>query len=110
MATLKLKKTTARGGAQPHTDRAPVRGAGSAPRRRPTLSEAQALRAEREARYQEQLRQRFGDKQPAQFVHRDEPQRPPRPARDEPRPPQRPPRDERRPPQRQARPPPSRPA
>jgi 23S rRNA pseudouridine2604 synthase len=76
MATLKLKKTPPRSGTEPRTDRPPVRGAGSAPRKRPTLSEAQALRGEREARYQEQLRQRFGDKPPAQFVRREEPQRP----------------------------------
>ena len=84
MATLKLKKTGARS-AEPRPERAPLRGAGSAPRKRPTLSEAQALRAEREARYQEQLRQRFGDKPPAQFVRRDEPA--PRPRRPDPAPP-----------------------
>ncbi|HMC15122.1 MAG TPA: pseudouridine synthase [Albitalea sp.] len=98
MATLKLKKTPARSSTEPRADRPPLRGAGSAPRKRPTLPEAQALRAEREARYQEQLRQRFGDKPPPQFVHRDE-ARPP---------PQRPPRDESRAPQRQARPQPPR--
>ncbi len=77
MATLKLKKPA--GPAK--TDRAPVRGAGSGVKKRPTLAEAQALRAEREARYQEQLRQRFGDKPPAGFARRDEPgaPRPPRP-------------------------------
>lgn len=69
MATLKLKKPA--GPAKP--DRAPVRGAGSGVKKRPTLAEAQALRAEREARYQEQLRQRFGDKPPAGFARRDEP-------------------------------------
>src|SRR5882762_1635442 len=73
MATLKLKKTPARADKDPRQSRAPVRGQGSAPRKRPTLSEAQAARAEREARYQEQLRQRFGDKPPAQFVRREEP-------------------------------------
>ncbi len=71
MATLKLKKPA--GPAKP--DRAPVRGAGSGVKKRPTLAEAQALRAEREARYQEQLRQRFGDKPPAGFARRDEPAR-----------------------------------
>ena len=76
MATLKLKKP-ATGSAEARPERAPLRGQGSAPRKRPTLAEAQAQRAEREARYQEQLRQRFGDnKPPAQFVRRDEP-RPP---------------------------------
>ena len=72
MATLKLKKTPAADKA-PRASRAPVRGAGSAPRKRPTLAEAQAQRAEREARYQEQLRQRFGDKPPAPFARREEP-------------------------------------
>ncbi|HJV63883.1 MAG TPA: pseudouridine synthase [Albitalea sp.] len=65
MATLKLKKPAqpAKTTAQPA--RPPVRGAGSAPRKRPTLAQAQTERAEREARYQEQRRQRFGDKAPA---------------------------------------------
>lgn len=76
MATLKLKKPA--GPAK--TDRAPVRGAGSGVKKRPTLAEAQAQRAEREARYQEQLRQRFGDKPPAGFARRDDPGAP-RPAR-----------------------------
>ena len=71
MATLKLKKTAPRS-TEPHT---PVRGAGSAPRRRPTLAQAQADRAEREARYQEQLRQRFGDK-PARAEPHPPPSRP----------------------------------
>jgi 23S rRNA pseudouridine2604 synthase len=79
MATLKLKKTA--GPAK--TDRAPVRGTGSGVKKRPTLAEAQALRAEREARYQEQLRQRFGDKPPAGFDRRDEPGAPRPPRRDE---------------------------
>ncbi|HEY2928091.1 pseudouridine synthase [Piscinibacter sp.] len=90
MATLKLKKTPA--SKEPRESRPPLRGAGSAPRKRPTLSEAQAQRAEREARYQEQLRQRFGDKPPAAFTRRDaspaapaarpraRPPHPPRPA------------------------------
>ncbi|HEV7914761.1 MAG TPA: pseudouridine synthase, partial [Albitalea sp.] len=83
MATLKLKKTPA--AQAPRESRPPVRGAGSAPRKRPTLAEAQAQRAERETRYQEQLRQRFGDKPPAAFKRRDEvaeaPRRRPAPAR-----------------------------
>ncbi len=79
MATLKLKKPA--GPAK--TDRAPVRGAGSGVKKRPTLAEAQTLRAEREARYQEQLRQRFGDKPPAGFARRDEPSAPRPPRRDE---------------------------
>ena len=90
MATLKLKKAPA--GKEPRESRPPLRGAGSAPRKRPTLSEAQAQRAEREARYQEQLRQRFGDKPPAAFTRRDAP-----PAAPAPRPharPHRPPRPE----------------
>lgn len=74
MATLKLKKSPTPTGT-PRSERAPVRGQGSAPRKRPTLSEAQALRAEREARYQEQLRQRFGDKPPPAFQRRDDPER-----------------------------------
>ena len=79
MATLKLKKPA--GPAK--TDRAPVRGAGTGVKKRPTLAEAQALRAEREARYQEQLRQRFGDKPPAGFARRDEPSAPRPPRRDD---------------------------
>jgi 23S rRNA pseudouridine2604 synthase len=92
MATLKLKKPAPGEQKTPRPERAPVRGAGTAPRKRPTLSEAQAQRAEREARYQEQLRQRFGDKPPPGFVRRDDAGRfdaprqrpqgaPPRPAR-----------------------------
>jgi len=72
MATLKLKKPAAPDKTPQRSTRAPVRGAGSAPRKRPTLAEAQAQRAEREARYQEQLRQRFGDKPPAGFMRRGE--------------------------------------
>jgi 23S rRNA pseudouridine2604 synthase len=60
MVTLKLKNKPAFG---PAAERAPLRGkAGSA---RPTLAQAQQQRAEREARYQEQLRQRYGDRPPA---------------------------------------------
>jgi len=72
MATLKLKKASP-SSTEPRPARSPVRGQGSAPRKRPTLPEAQALRAEREARYQEQLRQRFGDKPPQSFNRREEP-------------------------------------
>ena len=66
MATLKLKKSAKGSSAQ--ADRAPVRGVGSGVRKkRPTLAEAQAQRAEREARYQEQVRHRYGDNPPARF-------------------------------------------
>ena len=85
MATLKLKKPAGPRSAKP--DRAPVRGTTSGVKKRPTLGEAQALRAEREARYQEQLRQRFGDKPPTGFTRRAEP--------DAPRPPRAPRRDDR---------------
>ncbi|HEX6364347.1 MAG TPA: pseudouridine synthase [Albitalea sp.] len=47
MATLKLKKTGA--AKTPRASRPPVRGIGSAPRKRPTLAEAQAERAARAA-------------------------------------------------------------
>ena len=83
MATLKLKKKPAAPPGAPRSERPPVRGAGSAPRKRPTLSEAQAQRAEREARYQEQLRQRFGDRPPPAFTRRDEPPADPRRRPDE---------------------------
>ena len=76
MATIKLKKpdTTA---ADPRSlPRAPLRG--NALKARPTLAQAQVQRAEREALYQEQLRQRFGDRPPAAFQRRGEPERPPR--------------------------------
>ena len=67
MVTLKLNKSS-RKTADPRT---PVRGAGSAPRVRPTLAQAQEQRqnqgAEREARYQDQLRQRFGNNTPPAF-------------------------------------------
>jgi len=92
MATLKLKKTTGKSATAPaKPDRAPLRG--SSVQKRPTLAQAQAHRAEREARYQEQLRQRFGDEPPAQFKRRDESpaptgERPARPARGEPTAPQ----------------------
>ena len=79
MVTLKLKRPT--GPAAP-TERAPVRGkpAGS----RPTLAQAQAQRAEREARYQEQLRQRYGDRPPPDAARPKPPGRPPQ-ERGEPR-------------------------
>jgi 23S rRNA pseudouridine2604 synthase len=72
MATLKLKKPAGPRSAPAKPERAPVRGSTSGVKKRPTLAEAQASRAEREARYQEQLRQRFGDKPPSNFVRRDE--------------------------------------
>ena len=68
MVTIKLKKPA--GVAAPQTTRAPVRGTGAGVKARPTLAQAQADRAEREARYQEQLRQRFGDRPPENFVRR----------------------------------------
>ena len=69
MVTLKLNKSSSpaakrRDASEP---RGPVRGAGSAPRPRPTLAQAQDQRTEREARYQEQLRQRFGNNAPPAF-------------------------------------------
>ena len=102
MVTLKLNKSSSVSSnprssnprsSNPRTAGAhtPVRGAGSAPRTRPTLAEAQEQRAEREireqqqreageqhqreageqqqreARYQEQLRQRFGNNAPPAF-------------------------------------------
>jgi 23S rRNA pseudouridine2604 synthase len=80
MATIKLKKpdgarAAPRGPREATRDapRAPVRGA--APKTRPTLAQAQTQRAEREAQYQEQLRQRFGERPPATFQRRSEPQR-----------------------------------
>ena len=80
MATLKLKKPAGPPSAPSKPGRAPIRGTTSGVKKRPTLAEAQTARAEREAHYQEQLRQRFGDKPPAGFARRDEPNaaRPPR--------------------------------
>ena len=72
MATLKLKKVAGKS-APDKPARAPLRGAGAGVQKRPTLAQAQAERAEREARYQEQLRQRFGDQPPAEFTRRGEP-------------------------------------
>ena len=74
MATIKLKKP-AQPGRPSERDpaRPPVRGVGAGARKpRPTLAEAEAQRAEREARYQEQLRQRFGERPPEKFVRRDD--------------------------------------
>lgn len=85
MATLKLKKPTGAAAAVPHrdADRTPVRGHGGS-KARPTLAQAQAERIEREARYQEryqeQVRQRFGDRPPEGFTRRDERSPMPRPA------------------------------
>jgi 23S rRNA pseudouridine2604 synthase len=72
MATIKLKKSGSAGAPPPAAEqRAPVRGSGAGVKpARPTLAQAQAQRAEREARYQEQLRQRFGDRPPEAFVRR----------------------------------------
>ncbi|MES2228838.1 MAG: pseudouridine synthase [Pseudomonadota bacterium] len=71
MATIKLKKPGGAGAPPPANDRPPVRGVGAGVKgARPTLAQAQAQRAEREARYQEQLRQRFGDRPPEAFVRR----------------------------------------
>jgi len=78
MVTLKLKKKPASGPAD--ADRAPVRGRPTGPR--PTLAQAQVRRAEREARYQEQLRQRYGDRPPPASARPQPPARP-RPARDD---------------------------
>ena len=70
MATLKLK-TKAAGPDEdtsrpsgPVAKRPPVRGTGSGVRPRPTLAAAQTQREEREARYQEQLRLRYGEQPP----------------------------------------------
>ena len=98
MATIKLKKPEAHATtalAPSPAPRAPVRGAGAGAgikKARPTLAQAQALRVEREARYQEQLRQRFGERAPPAFTRRDgpPPTQLPRPRRDAiPPPPQR---------------------
>jgi 23S rRNA pseudouridine2604 synthase len=78
MATLKLKKKPT-GPATPA--RAPVRGSSAGVKKRPTLAQAQAEREEREARYQEQLRLRYGDRPPASARRQPEPEglgRPPR--------------------------------
>ncbi|MBC7730776.1 MAG: pseudouridine synthase [Bacteriovorax sp.] len=96
MATIKLTKPDAHAPAPTTsaTARAPVRGTGAGVKARPTLAQAQAMRVEREARYQEQLRQRFGDRPPPPtFTRRDEPPAAPR-HRDERAPAQRQRRDE----------------
>jgi 23S rRNA pseudouridine2604 synthase len=90
MATIKLNPRKTAGSAAP-APRAPVRGAGSGVKARPTLAQAQAERAERERQYQEQLRQRFGDRPPPEFARRGEAPagpraRPPAPARPQARP------------------------
>lgn len=72
MATIKLKKPGAGTTAPPPQDRPPVRGIGAGAKgARPTLAQAQARRAERDARYQEQLRQRYGDRPPEGHAPRD---------------------------------------
>ena len=73
MATIKLKKPDGHAPLAPATPspRAPVRGAGAGVKARPTLAQAQALRVESEARYQAQLRQRFGERAPPAFMRRD---------------------------------------
>ena len=90
MVTLKLNKPPAGPASNRRRDdvaqrepRPPVRGAGSAPRKRPTLAEAQDQRSEREARYQDQLRQRFGNSPPPAFDRSAVPAQ--RPRRDDPR-------------------------
>ena len=103
MATLKLKNPPAPASPGISPQRTPVRGVGAGVNKRPTLAEAQAQRAEREARYQEQLRQRFGDRPPAGFTRRDEPQNA-RPAPRQDRPPRaQPPRPRPDTPERDAR-------
>jgi 23S rRNA pseudouridine2604 synthase len=57
MATLRIKKPATPGTPAAPARRAPVRGAGAGVKRRPTLAEAQAERAEREARFQAQRRE-----------------------------------------------------
>ena len=81
MVTIKLKKPDATRAAPRDMSRdatrdaprAPVRG--TALKTRPTLAQAQTQRDEREALYQEQLRQRFGERPPATFQRRGEPPR-----------------------------------
>ncbi|MES2990531.1 MAG: pseudouridine synthase [Pseudomonadota bacterium] len=87
MATIKLKKSPEFAAPRPAPDRPPVRGIGAGAKgARPTLAQAQAQRAEREALYQEQLRQRFGDRPPEGFTQRRGDAPPPRPARAAPAP------------------------
>jgi len=68
MVTLKLKRPGNAPRPAPIANRAPVRGVGV--QNRPTLAQAQQLRAEREQRYQEQLRQRWGDEAPPAAMRR----------------------------------------
>ncbi len=91
MATIKLKKPErhAPSTSAAPSPRAPVRGAGAGVKARPTLAQAQALRVESEARYQEQLRQRFGERAPPAFTRRDAPTPPLRGPRRDAMPPQR---------------------
>jgi len=81
MATLRIKKPgPAPGpGAAPAARRAPVRGAGAGVKRRPTLAEAQAERAEREAQFQAGRRERPAE--PRGPAPRTEERRRPRPDR-----------------------------
>jgi 23S rRNA pseudouridine2604 synthase len=73
MATLKIKKPPAPGGTDAPARRPPVRGIGAGARRRPTLAEAQAERAEREAQFQARRTERPERAEPAR---RPEPPRP----------------------------------
>jgi 23S rRNA pseudouridine2604 synthase len=79
-AALQGRKGTA-ASATP-AQRPPVRSNGPA-RPRPTLAQAQSAREEREARWQEQLRQRYGDRPPPPAFPRDASDT--RTARDDPR-------------------------
>ena len=93
MATLKLKpKPDFRGGQRRDEapSRAPLRGAGSVARKRPTLAQAQAERAERTERERLAAEQDRRDAEAAQRPRRSEPaqgarrdERTPRPQRDE---------------------------
>ena len=88
MATIKLKKPGTAAAPRHDAARPPVRGSGAGVKTRPTLAQAQAQRAEREARYQEQLRQRFGDRPPEGFTRRGEtPAQPPRRSQQQQQPP-----------------------
>jgi 23S rRNA pseudouridine2604 synthase len=74
MATLKLKTPPRPQTGKSAPQRTPVRGVGAGVNKRPTLAQAQVQRTESEARYQDQLRQRFGERPPAGFTRRDAPQ------------------------------------
>ncbi|XVJ69764.1 MAG: pseudouridine synthase [Rhizobacter sp.] len=95
MATLKLKPSRKTPTSTDRPARAPVRGAGNGLRHRPTLSEAQAERAEREALWQREHQARSAPT-PAQGDRKS-----PRPDRVDARPPAR--TDTRRPPPAPAR-------